>query len=493
MTMQNNPWVKDFPILAADENGNRLVYLDSAATTQHPTQVLDAVTNYYKHDNANPHRGVYELAMRATDAHEGARHRVAQFFHAQDDEIVFTQNTTESLNLVAYSYGMHFLHEGDEIVISVAEHHSNLVPWQRVAQATGAKLVYLYPNAAGYLTEEELDKKITTKTKLVAVGMVSNVLGLRAPVEAIVARAHAVGAVVVLDCAQSAPHMPVDVKKLDVDFAACSAHKLYAPMGMGALYARAELLDKMPPFLSGGDMIGAVHEHSATWAEGPRKFEAGTRNVGGEVGFAAALDYMPVDVKKLDVDFAACSAHKLYAPMGMGALYARAELLDKMPPFLSGGDMIGAVHEHSATWAEGPRKFEAGTRNVGGEVGFAAALDYMDAIGWDAMMAHEHTLLDRMLKGMAQMPWLTVYGDPTAANRFGVVSFNVNDVHPHDVATILDAGGVAVRAGHHCAQPLMDFLGIGSCCRASVAVYNTEADVDALLENLENVRKVMGL
>ena len=197
--------------------------------------------------------------------------------------------------------------------------------------------------------------------------------------------------------------------------------------------------------------------------------------------------------KKLDVDFAACSAHKLYAPMGMGALYARAELLDKMPPFLSGGDMIGAVHEHSATWAEGPRKFEAGTRNVGGEVGFAAALDYMDAIGWDAMMAHEHTLLDRMLKGMAQMPWLTVYGDPTAANRFGVVSFNVNDVHPHDVATILDAGGVAVRAGHHCAQPLMDFLGIGSCCRASVAVYNTEADVDALLENLENVRKVMGL
>ena len=408
MTMQNNPWVKDFPILAADENGNRLVYLDSAATTQHPTQVLDAVTNYYLHDNANPHRGVYELAMRATDAHEGARHRVAQFFHAQDDEIVFTQNTTESLNLVAYSYGMHFLHEGDEIVISVAADPSKQKPWQRVAEATGAKLVYLYPNAAGYLTEEELDRKITAKTRLVAVGMVSNVLGLRAPVEAIVARAHAVGAVVVLDCAQSAPHMPVDVKKLAVDFAACSAHKLYAPMGMGALYARAELLDKMPPFLSGGDMIGAVHEHSATWAEGPRKFEAGTRNVGGEVGFAAALDYM-------------------------------------------------------------------------------------DAIGWDAMMAHEHTLLDRMLKGMAQMPWLTVYGDPTAANRFGVVSFNVNDVHPHDVATILDAGGVAVRAGHHCAQPLMDFLGIGSCCRASVAVYNTEADVGALLENLENVRKVMGL
>ena len=358
LTTQNNPWVKDFPILAADENGNRLVYLDSAATTQHPQQVLDAVLHYYQKDNANPHRGVSELAMRATDAHEGARHRVARFFGAEDDEIVFTQNTTESLNLVAYSYGLHFLHEGDEIVISVAEHHSNLVPWQRVAKATGAKLVYLYPGPDGHLTAEELDKKITSKTKLVAIGMVSNVLGLRAPVEEIVARAHAVGAVVVLDCAQSAPHMPVDVKKLDVDFAACSAHKLYAPMGMGALYARKELLDKMPPFLSGGDMIGAVHEHTATWAEGPRKFEAGTRNVGGEVGFAAALDYM-------------------------------------------------------------------------------------DAIGWDAMMAHEHALLERMLKGMASMPWLTVYGEPVADKRVGVVSFNVQDVHPHAVAPILDAGGVA--------------------------------------------------
>lgn len=406
--MQNNPWRKDFPILAADENGNRLAYLDSAATTQHPTQVLNAVTNYYLHDNANPHRGVYDLAMRATDAHEGSRHRVAQFFHAEDDEIIFTQNTTESLNLVAYSYGLHFLHEGDEIVISVAEHHSNLVPWQRVAAAVGAKLVYLYPGADGHLTTEELDKKITGKTRLVAIGMVSNVLGLRAPVEAIVARAHAVGAVVVLDCAQSAPHTPVDVKKLDVDFAACSAHKLYAPMGMGALYVRKEIMDRMPPFLSGGDMIGSVHEQTATWAEGPRKFEAGTRNVGGEVGFAAALDYM-------------------------------------------------------------------------------------DSIGWETFQKHEHALLERMLNGMRSMPWLTVYGDPTADQRFGVVSFNVQDVHPHDVATILDAGGVAVRAGHHCAQPLMEFLGIGSCCRASVAIYNDEADIDALLNNLEVVRKVMGL
>ena len=207
---------------------------------------------------------------------------------------------------------------------------------------------------------------------------------------------------------------------------------------------------------------------------------------------AQSAPHMPVDVKQLDVDFAACSAHKLYAPMGMGALYARAELLDKMPPFLSGGDMIGTVHEHSATWAEGPRKFEAGTRNVGGEVGFAAALDYMDAIGWDAMMAHEHTLLDRMLKGMAQMPWLTVYGDPTAANRFGVVSFNVNDVHPHDVATILDAGGVAVRAGHHCAQPLLQYLGTTSTTRVSLAFYNTEEEIRAFLESLGGLRRKMG-
>ena len=286
---------------------------------------------------------------------------------------------------------INFLHEGDEIVISVAEHHSNMVPWQRVAKATGAKLVYMYPGENGRLTTEELDKKITPKTKVVAVAMVSNVLGLRAPVEEIVKRAHAVGAVVVLDCAQSAPHTPVDVKKLDVDFAACSAHKLYAPMGVGALYARAGLLEKMPPFMSGGDMIGAVHESGATWADGPRKFEAGTRNVGGEVGFAAAIDYMK-------------------------------------------------------------------------------------GIGWEAMETHEHALLDRMLAGMRAMPWLTVYGEPVAEGRYGVVSFNVNDVHPHDVATILDAGGVAVRAGHHCAQPLMEFLGIGSCCRASVAIYNTPED-----------------
>ena len=284
-------WTADFPILAADENGNRLVYLDSAATTQHPMQVLNAVVDYYTKENANPHRGVYELAMRATDAHEGARHTVAQFFNAEDDEIVFTQNTTESLNLVAYSYGMNFLHEGDEIVISVAEHHSNMVPWQRVAKATGAKLVYMYPGENGRLTTEELDKKITPKTKVVAVAMVSNVLGLRAPVEEIVKRAHAVGAVVVLDCAQSAPHTPVDVKKLDVDFAACSAHKLYAPMGVGALYAQlnADLLHAGGGALLNGNGVPAA----GTVAQQLHLHQNYMRTLGGadagQVGGDAAL------------------------------------------------------------------------------------------------------------------------------------------------------------------------------------------------------------
>ncbi|SBV91670.1 selenocysteine lyase, PLP-dependent [uncultured Eubacteriales bacterium] len=398
----------DFPALSVPENGKRLVYLDNAATTQRPTQVLEAVEHHYRFDNANPHRGVYELAARATQAHEEARQAVAEFLGADTEELVFTQNTTEALNLVAYSYGLEFLRPGDEIALSVAEHHSNLVPWQRVAKATGARLVYLYPGPDGRLTEEELARKITPSTKIVAVGQVSNVLGLEAPVGAIVQRAHAVGAVVVLDCAQSVAHMPVDVKALDVDFAACSAHKLYAPMGVGALYGKRALLEQMPPFLSGGDMIGSVHEQSVTYAEVPRKFEAGTRNVGGEVGFAAAVRYL-------------------------------------------------------------------------------------QSIGWADLMAHEQALMSRALEGLARLPHVTVYGDPSPVGRRGVISFNVDGVHPHDVATILDADGVTVRAGHHCAQPLMDFLGIHSCCRASFALYNSPEDVDIFLYSLNNVRRQMGL
>lgn len=398
----------EFPILSVPENGKRLIYLDNAATTSKPLSVLQEVEQYYSHDNANPHRGVYELGVRATDAHENSRQAVAEFLNASSGEIIFTQNTTESLNLTAYSYGLEFLKAGDEIVLSVAEHHSNLVPWQRVAKTTGAKLVYLYPGPDGRLTKEELDKKITAKTRLVAIAHVSNVLGTLAPVEAIVRRAHAVGAVVVLDCAQSAPHLPVDVLALDVDFAAFSGHKLYAPMGIGVLYGKKELLEKMPPFLSGGDMISSVHEHSVSYARGPRRFEAGTRNVGGEVGLAAAIDFLK-------------------------------------------------------------------------------------SLGWDEIQAHEQGLMAHALESLKELPYVTIYGDTCPQRRFGVISFNIEDVHPHDVATILDSDGITVRAGHHCAQPLMDFLGIHSCVRASFGIYNTKEDVDAFLSSVKNVRRWMGL
>lgn len=397
----------DFPILSILENGKRLVYLDNAATTQKPLAVLNAVESYYSKDNANPHRGVYELGARATKAHEDSRGIVCDFLNASPDEIIFTQNTTESLNLVAYSYGMEFLKEGDEIVLSVAEHHSNLVPWQRVAKVTGAKLVYLYPDALGHLTEEELDQKITFKTRLIAVAQVSNVLGIEIPVASIVRRARKAGAVVVLDCAQSVPHMPVDVKALDVDFAAFSGHKLYAPMGIGVLYGKKEILDKMPPFLTGGDMIGNVHEQSSTYAEVPRRFEAGTRNVGGEVGLAAAISYL-------------------------------------------------------------------------------------NSLGWDNIQNHERDLMTRALKGLAEIPHLTVYGDLSPDKRHGVIAFNVEDVHPHDTASLLDSDGITIRAGHHCAQPLMEYLKINSCVRASFGIYNTPEDVDALINSLKNVRRWMG-
>ncbi|MDO4266584.1 MAG: cysteine desulfurase [Eubacteriales bacterium] len=400
--------LNDFPILKVSENGTRLVYLDNAATTQKPVQVIEAINQYYYGENANPHRGVYELAMHATDAHEGARAVVAEFLHAEENEIVFTQNTTESLNLLAYSYGMHFVGEGDEIVIPVSEHHSNLVPWMRVAKEKGAKLVYLYLDENGRIPDSEIETKITERTKIVSFAHVSNVLGLETPVEKLVKKAHSVGAVAILDCAQSAPHLALDVKAMDVDFAALSGHKLYAPMGVGVLYGKKELLEKMPPFFSGGDMIGSVHEQSATWAEVPRKFEAGTRNVGGEVGLAAAIRYM-------------------------------------------------------------------------------------QSIGMDELAAHEHELMRYAMDELSKLSFIDIYGEKSAEGRHGVISFNVKEVHPHDTATILDANGVAVRAGHHCAQPLMDYLHITACCRASFAVYNTKEDVDAFIAGLKNVRRCMGL
>ena len=391
-------------------NGKRMAYLDNAATSQRPLSVIHAVDEFYRTQNANPHRGLYALSVAATERYENARHTVKEFIGAEKDcEVIFTRNASESLNLVAYSYGLAFLKEGDEIALPVSEHHSNLVPWQMVAQAKGAKLVYLYPDADGRLTDEEINSKITAKTKVVAVAHVSNVLGSVYPVRKIADKAHSVGAVVVVDCAQGIPHYKVDVKELGADFMAFSGHKMMAPMGIGVLYGREELLNKMPPFLRGGEMIEYVHEQSAT-----------------------------------------------FAPL--------------------------------------PQKFEAGTQNVGGAVGLEAAIQYLQKVGYEKIHQTEQELLNYALDGMEQIPHVTVYGGTkNRADRCGVISFNVDGVHPHDVASILDADGVAIRAGHHCAQPLMEYLKVNATCRASVYFYNTKEDVDQFLESLRKVRGWLGL
>ena len=405
-----NPWSKDFPILNQAMNNKRLVYLDNAATVQRPLQVLRTVDEFYRTQNANPHRGLYALSVEATQRYEDARHTVAEFIGAEKDcEVIFTRNASESLNLIAYSYGLTFLKEGDEIVLPVSEHHSNLVPWQMVARAKGAKLVYLYPNEDGQLTDAEIEAKITAKTKVVALAHVSNVLGSVYPVAKIAEKAHSVGAVIVLDCAQSIPHMSVDVKKLGADFAAFSGHKMMAPMGIGVLYGREELLNAMPPFLRGGEMIEYVHEQDAT-----------------------------------------------FAPL--------------------------------------PQKFEAGTQNVGGAVGLEAAVRYLKSVGYDKIEKTEQELLNYALDGMAKIPHVTVYGGTeNRKNRCGVISFNVDGVHPHDVASILDMDGIAIRAGHHCAQPLMEYLEVNATCRASLYFYNTKEDIDLFLESLKKVRGWLGL
>lgn len=406
-----NPYLKDFPILAQQRpDGKRLVYLDNAATTQKPLSVIRAMEEYYRTANANPYRGLYRLSVEATERYENARRAVQKFIGAEkESEIIFTRNSTESLNLVAYSYGMNFLKEGDEIALPVSEHHSNLVPWQIVAKAKGAKLNFLYPDASGRLTDAEIEKNITPKTRLVAVAYVSNVLGTVNPVEKIIRRAHEMGAVVVLDCAQSVPHMPLDVKALDADFAAFSGHKMLGPMGVGVLYGKEELLNRMPPFLTGGEMIEYVYEQGAT-----------------------------------------------FAPL--------------------------------------PQKFEAGTPNVGGAVGLEAAIQYLNEVGYDTVRKTESELLAYAVRGLREIPHVTIYGDTeNLRNRCGVLSFNVEGVHPHDVATILDTDGVAVRAGHHCAQPLLRFLGVNATCRASLYFYNTKEDIDIFLGSLKKVRGWLGL
>ncbi|MBQ6298159.1 MAG: cysteine desulfurase [Selenomonadaceae bacterium] len=400
-------FLNDFPILHSRMNGHPIAYLDNSATTQKPESVVRSICGYYGGCNANPHRGVYELSVKATKVYENARIKVAKFLNAKPQEIIFTKNATESLNLVAYSYGLNNLRGGDEILITIAEHHSNLVPWQRVAKATGATLNYIYLAADGNLSAEEIDKKLTRRTKILAVTQISNVLGIVNDVKTLAAKAHEVGAIIVVDGAQSVPHIPVDVQDLDADFLAFSGHKMLSPMGIGVLYGKKKILDAMPPFLSGGDMIEYVEEQETTFAELPQKFEAGTQNVGGAAGLTAAIDYV-------------------------------------------------------------------------------------QSVGFDTIERIEHDLTTYAIAELKKIPYVELYGCDVE-NKIGIVTFNVKDVHPHDVATILDAEGVAIRAGHHCAQPLMKYLGQNSTCRASFYFYNTRRDIERLIEAVQKVRSVMRL
>lgn len=395
---------QDFPLLRE----NPIVYLDSAATAQRPDVVIEAEMEFYRKYNANPLRGLYSLGIEATDRYEEARECVAKFIHAASaKEIIFTRNATESLNLVAYSYGLSHLREGDEIVVSILEHHSNQLPWRMVAEKTGAVVKYLECDRQGHILDADLQAAFSEKTKLVAVTQVSNVLGIRTPIEKIVALARKSGAVVVLDAAQSTPHMEVDVQKLGVDFLAFSGHKLMAPMGIGVLYGRKELLSEMPPFLTGGEMIRTVTRDKVVYAELPHKFEAGTVN-------------------------------------GAGA------------------------------WA------------------LAAAIRYLQEVGYEQIQKQELLLTTQLMDGLKKVPHVQVQGSPDPKEHCGIVSFTIDGVHPHDVSSILDADGIAVRAGHHCAQPLMQQIGVMSTTRASMYFYNTEEDIEKLLASVQTIRRRMG-
>lgn len=404
-----NLFKSDFPLLNTTVNNKPLIYFDNAATTQKPESVIQAVEEYYRKQNANPYRGLYQLSVDATDAYEEARRVTAEFIHAgSQEEIIFTRNTTEALNLLAYSYGRSVLKAGDEIVISISEHHSNIVPWQQVAKEKGAVLTYLYLDNKGHILEEDIENKITDRTKIVSVAQVSNVLGTIHPVERIIKKARCVGAAVIIDAAQSIPHYPVDVKKMDADFLVFSGHKMLAPMGIGVLYGKKELLDAMPPFLTGGEMIEYVYEQGAA-----------------------------------------------FAPL--------------------------------------PNKFEAGTPNVGGAVGLAAAISYINKIGYSVIQEREEKLTEYALTELSKVPGIELYGETKPGrSRSGVISFNLEGVHPHDTASILDADGIAIRAGHHCAQPLMRYMETAATCRISFYFYNTIHEIDVFIESLKKVRRWLG-
>jgi cysteine desulfurase/selenocysteine lyase len=395
-----NPYKQDFPLLA---NNPDFAFVDSAATAQRAAGVIEAQKNFYETINANALRGLYKISVEATQAINDARAHVARFIGADDaTEVVFTRNTTESLNLLAKAFAPTVLQPGDEVCISIMEHHSNLIPWQQVCRQTGAKLVYLRPNEEGVIEPAEIAAKIGPKTKIVSIVQVSNVLGVQNPVADIAHAAHEQGAYVIVDGAQSAPHMPVDVRALDADFFAFSAHKCFGPLGIGVLWGKKDLLEAMPPFLTGGEMIDSVTEDDAVWA--------------------------PV-----------------------------------------------------------PTKFEAGTQDAAGIVGTDAALTYIESVGFEAIQAREDALVKECMARFAKMPFIELVGPSDPARHHGVVSFNVHGVHPHDVASIVDTEDVAIRVGHHCAQPLLNWMGLHSCCRASFAFYNDIHDIDKLEHSLNTV------
>lgn len=395
---------RDFPILNQQVNGHSLVYLDNAASSQKPVQVIEAVDQYYRLDNANVHRGVHRLSQRATDAYEGARSKVRGFLNASSDkEIIFVRGATEAINLVAQSFVRPQLQAGDEILISYLEHHANIVPWQMVCEQTGAKLKVIPMTESGELDLSGFDALLTNKTKIMAVGQVSNALGTVNPVKQMTQKAKAKGIPVLIDGAQAVPHMQVDVQELDCDFYVFSGHKMYAPTGIGALYGKQALLEAMPPWQGGGDMILSV------------SFE-----------------------------------HTEYNSL--------------------------------------PYKFEAGTPHIAGAVGLGAAIDYMQSIGVDKLAAYEHALLELATDKLSAIEGIRIIG--TAEHKASVLSFMIEDVHPHDVGTIFDQEGVAIRAGHHCAQPVMQYYGIAATARASFAFYNTEQEVDALVKAIHTTQEL---
>lgn len=406
--MMNKDIKSYFPILNQDVNGHRLVYLDSAATSQKPVQVIEAIKAYYEFDNSNVHRGVHTLGNRATDKYEGAREKVRKFINAQStQEIIFTRGTTTALNTVATSYGRANVVEGDEIVITHMEHHSNIIPWQQLAKEKNATLKYIELEADGTLSLEKVRATVTPKTKIVSVSMASNVLGTINPIKEIAQIAHANGAVMVADGAQAAPHMKIDVQDLDVDFLGFSGHKMCGPTGIGVLYGKKEHLEKMEPIEFGGEMI----------------------------------------------------------------------------------DFVGL---YDSTWKELPWKFEGGTPIIAGAIGLGAAIDFLTDIGLDNILEHEHKLAGYAMNQLETIDGLKIFGPRDPMKRCGLVTFNLDDVHPHDVATVLDMNGIAVRAGHHCAQPLMKCLQQVATARASFYLYNTEEDIDRLVAGLRSAKEYFG-